>query len=485
MNTCQLNIIQRNRTRSRVFKYLVEYEDDVAYTDRNFTYDYTEDEVQFTHSDYDNLQQQTNIWVPVTNNRVRFIPKYVNLSSINLYFPQYSVETYIQNSIYSICISTFVAGKKVILGSYLIDRKSVLAAKAVKHYKDESYYEYVNLKFIDPWYLTYADEWDEFRKRVCGESTATNGTGSILNVELQPLEDLTSYYTKLRNYEGSYNSILLGSRDSDFLQGKMSLDAGKLTVSCILNQTYIQGEMYDLRTYLRETYNISSYDHINYDIVLKDKDDIYQHVSVNGDMRIQVDLSRDLTNVDSTWSITDWSYWKPGLSLSCIIRIMRDSEDEYFMIKANELSITQDDYKYFIQKSVPKSVILDYVDMYNYNVNIVNKVEKKVINIDRPEDYKANILKPIFIQTSAADSIIVHPLVTENLCINLNGFKSSVSTFYLKIEGVNFPEIGRTSTGVVFSVAGNKLPNEEPTGLFYVLNEDFELVTTGKYTYIQ
>jgi hypothetical protein len=53
----------------------------------------------------------------------------------------------------------------------------------------------------------------------------------------------------------------------------------------------------------------------------------------------------------------------------------------------------------------------------------------------------------------------------------------------LKLEGYAFPEVGRTPAGILFKINGPVLPGATNSGLYYVLNQDSELVTTGKYTY--
>lgn len=123
--------------------------------------------------------------------------------------------------------------------------------------------------------------------------------------------------------------------------------------------------------------------------------------------------------------------------------------------------------------------------MINYNVSVVNKIYKDIVTINRPDDYKANIIRPVFITTSPLGKLTIHPAVTENIAINLNQYKANVDIFYLRIEGVDFIEIGRTNTAVIFTVDGHLLPNEKTEGLAYILNEKYEMVTSSQYTYEQ
>ena len=118
------------------------------------------------------------------------------------------------------------------------------------------------------------------------------------------------------------------------------------------------------------------------------------------------------------------------------------------------------------------------------NLNVMNKIENQVVQIDRPVDAKSNIIQPIFYKAVDGTNITVHPAVTELLCINLDQYKAVVTSFILQIEGVHFVEYGRNASGVLFKVIGGKLPKEITQGIYYILNQDSELVTTGKYTYL-
>ena len=123
--------------------------------------------------------------------------------------------------------------------------------------------------------------------------------------------------------------------------------------------------------------------------------------------------------------------------------------------------------------------------MNNYTINAVNKVQQNIIQMERPDDYKANIIKPIFFRARELGGLVIHPAVTEQISINLDQYKSKVSRFMLKVEDTTFVEFGRTASGVVFKIVGVNLPNKKTSGLYYILDQDGELVTTGQYIYEQ
>ena len=157
-------------------------------------------------------------------------------------------------------------------------------------------------------------------------------------------------------------------------------------------------------------------------------------------------------------------------------------------IFSNDIPISQDVFKYLV---IDMNNDLQYInleelkDMKQYNINAVNKIINNVIKVDKPGDSKSNIVQPIFFKSVDSNSIIIHPEVTQNICINLDRYKSKVSSFILKIEGVSFKQIASTSQGIIFKVIGNSLPNKKSEGVYYILDDNYELVTSGKYTYNQ
>ena len=148
-------------------------------------------------------------------------------------------------------------------------------------------------------------------------------------------------------------------------------------------------------------------------------------------------------------------------------------------------------FKYFVEgefianQQEKLKVNLDNVKMKLYNISAVNKIENKVVQLNRVGDNKSNIIQSIFYRVNDAANIIVHPAVTETICINLDQYKSMVDTFALQLEGYVFQEVGRTTAGVMFKIVGSKLPKTTTQGTYYILNQDLDMVTSGKYNYVQ
>ena len=200
--------------------------------------------------------------------------------------------------------------------------------------------------------------------------------------------------------------------------------------------------------------------------------------------------------------IVDWSWYTPGMNIQGCVYIFRPNYDDEVDVTnfddlmevvhpsiellTNEIPLTPENYKFLMpldDKCEVEELNLDYIDMQEYNLHVVNKIRKEVININRPDDYKANIIRPVFVRTMDQKDIVIHPEVTENISFNLHRYKSMVEMFHIKIEGVDFIEIGRTDSTIIFRIDGTKLPHDVDEGTYFILNEKFETVTSGKYRY--
>jgi hypothetical protein len=90
-------------------------------------------------------------------------------------------------------------------------------------------------------------------------------------------------------------------------------------------------------------------------------------------------------------------------------------------------------------------------------------------------------VQSVFYRIKDSEVLTLHPIVTETICINLDDYKSKVDKFILQINGCRFEPIGSNSYGVLFKIHSNSLPANTSAGTYYILNEELELVTTGKY----
>jgi hypothetical protein len=187
--------------------------------------------------------------------------------------------------------------------------------------------------------------------------------------------------------------------------------------------------------------------------------------------------------------------WRPGLMFTAYFSIYIDDEPAV-SVASNNLPLTKDVFSTLIQRPDGVPAKLDISDLDSNNifdivingnnmteVNIVNKINKNIVSIQRPDAHRNSIARPVFFKVKENSSDIqIHPSVTENIGVNLQKYKAQVKLFTMKIAGFEFPEIGRIGGNVVFKINAGTLPEDLAAGLYYILDDNKELVTFGNYT---
>lgn len=534
----QINIIRNDRK----LHYMAEFHDMgiIDVTHGEYSYVETPEGIQFIrnqrlidnfeNNDICNVIRTVNTWTPETRIFSNYyIPRNIQQRQVTLFIPRYSMESFYDKKFgddqemqlsgikYIITTYIYIAGIKVVLGSYLFDLGSARATNGKVHYKMDDFQLCVDFNIVDPISITYNDEWLGFRKNICMEPENINNTGSVIHIDLDPVIQSSEgdYYIRSSEFMGGITSVPFGKKMIDFLHANLEFN-GDANITIDFNEVYSG----DLNLYLAETYGMWEFDEdgniiidngipvprenvIIFELIIRDKENVY------------FETSRMLKSMPEhsicSWTFVKeyiqqpWSWYKDGLILQGSVEIYdimnlpeeyRDNPDEIrdrlspvVDVLTNEIPLNKETYKFLVPTDgsmIHDSTInLNLIDMNEYNVSVVNKIQKQVVQINRPEDYKSNIVRPVFIRTEPLGDITIHPAVSENIAINLNKYKSKVDLFYIRIEGVDFIEIGRTPTSVVFSIDGNLLPNENTEGIAYILDENFKLVITTHYKYEQ
>ena len=509
MQQTQINIYNERKQ----FRYGIEYVDNIeCYSGDGFCYfdrsDLDGDCFQILCDSSSSVIRQTNKWSKdriesdcgfdyTVDTQTDYIPPLIDISSIDLFFPNCGVETYTGNWLYVFSAYTFINGDKIILCEKLIDRRDSIAYdKGKKEMHNIRYSEYINIQFPDPWNITYSEEWADFRQNVCGEPENINNTGSLLIIEIHPVKlSETGDYIKLDNYLGGMNSLLLSDTKNISLYTLIDWQSPRtVNLSFIYNtDLYTNG----LEEYIQETYKLGDFDmniEMNSKLILFDNNNVYNiYDPESGDGTVFDLTPQDLATIDFNLSGDGWDSFHDGLELKAITELVCDGLPLLTLI-SNILCVTKDMFASILANTEPYTPeeLLQVFDLdtntNNFNapgmetINIVNKTEKKVISIDKPNDFKNNLTRPVFIRAQKNDGMIIHPGVTENISLNLRSYKNHVESFTLRIAGVDFIEYGRQGSNVIFKVIGKQLPEELEAGTYYVLDDNFELVTSGPYT---
>lgn len=423
------------------------------------------------------------------------LPEIIKTMKVRVYFPAFSPDVY-TNIKYMITVNTWFNGYYIDLGSYLLDRIDTLAVESPKKINDNRYDEYYEFEIIDPKDICGGDDWDNFRVNVChnvDNLEDLKGEESIINFTLYPVEFIKDKYIQHKIYYGGQNAINI-SDISDYFNLKIDkvYTEDGLGISCKVGfKSYYD----DIKMFLKKHYKIDN-PKFNYNILVIDRNnyntEYFKSITKNEhDCTFNKNELTDRDNFggENHFNVFDyWCNWRPGLVFLGVLSIENDMSEQPMYLFSNDIPISQDVFKYLV---VDMNNDLQYInleelkDMKHYNINAVNKIINNVIKVDKPGDSKSNIVQPIFFRSVESNSIIIHPEVTQNICINLDRYKSKVDSFILKIEGVSFKQIASTSQGIIFKVIGNSLPNKKSEGVYYILDDNYELVTSGKYTYNQ
>jgi hypothetical protein len=400
-------------------------------------------------------------------------------------------------------VNTWINGKYVYLGSKLFSRYDALANETTKFFDSHKYFESIEIPIIDPFDIQYNDRWKDFRVNACGErvigkdGSTMNNTGAQLCFTLYIVEsDGNGGWIKKSDYIGGQNSTNISTNLAEYLTLNQSIlfDEDK---GLVIHEELTFNESYgdNLRLYLKETYGIEAAK-IKYAIVIKDKERVYKGIDENGKENIykrQFRKFAQFTKYDINFDgWNDWLYWEnewnTNVSIASSVTFYDDNKNQLLYVIGNEIPLTKEIYKYLIkdqEDETEKYIDLNEVDMEVKNYNVVNKVINQIVQFDKPDDSKSNIIQPVFFRVRDVQDLIIHPAVTENICINLDAYKSKVDLFIIQIENCTFKQIGANGYGIIFKVIGKNLPNETTSGVYYILNQDGELVTTGKYKYEQ
>lgn len=507
MTRTNINIIHEDHK----YNYLIEYIQDSLHIDMN--------NIEYIKNDYLNRLDivSTSDYIYHENNWYNkdswrdfidgdydseYLPENYDKSIIRVNFPEFSPEIYDKNIYYMLNINTWINGKYIYLGSKLFNRFNSLANEEMIRFDSNKYFEYVEFDIIDPFDIQYGDNWKNFRINVCGErengeGETINNTGAQLCFSLYIIEESgENEWIKNNSYTGGQNSINITTNDSDYLTLNQSIEFNP-SDGLVIRQKLNFNKIYDgdLYNYLKETYLIDVHS-LKYALVVKDDNRIYYGLNEDGEENVtktEFKITEKFTKADISFNgWQDWQLWEntwnTNVSFASSVTFYDEDGRKLLYIISNEIPLTKEIYKYLvndIDNEEYKYIDLNDLDMEVKNFNVVNKIVNQIVQFDKPEDSKSNIIQPVFFRTRELQDLIIHPKVTENICINLDSYKSKVEVFSIQIEDCNFKQIGSNAYGIIFKIIGKNLANKKPAGVYYILNENNELVTTGKYTYEQ
>lgn len=471
---------------NKSFQYLIELKtNDSAQLMNGLNYLVKDDQIYFgIHGSENALMRSGNVWNKMPElNQTQFLPEdlIIKTAKLTLYFPQYSIDVYERGVEYTLSINTWLNGKCIWLGSYLLHRSDAIACSNIRN-DSQSYYEKISIDIINPYDLLYADEWARWRQNICGTIEDIFDYGSILCCTLYPVSQYQNYYIVDDKWQGSQSSINIANNIDDYFKLNLIYDSQIAGFIATTNpNSYLKNS---LSNYMSKIYDMD-FDDIRYELVIRDKNDIYKYLYANDITSFHVFDYKDL-------NLTSWDEWKEGIFVQSSITWIKNKQDTFTLL-SNEIPLTQEIYSRLLGCNTIEETIedlngnvklnLDEIDMKIINLNVVNKIQNNIVQVENPKNSKSGIIQPVFFRVRELQNLIIHPEITENISINLDAYKSKVNTFLIQIEGTIFQECGRTGNGILFKIIGSSLPKSVEAGKYYILNENQEIVTMGNYQY--
>ena len=500
-----------------IMPYLVEYFDISNIDDTSYSIWYHIDEeahecfLDISYEDeHEHLYARKNYWEELKRdeNWTEWTPgSYENdlpIALMKVYFPEYSVETYDSHIYYIVKLTTYIQDWKVTIGCYLMNRIDSLACAPVK-YLDKEYFEYQYLNIPDIWSIIYSDTFKTLREAIIGttSSTETNDDCTVLSVQIIPAKAYDEYFIKHSTYFSSENSIEISKGDTDFMNLTIKQSFNESTHIPQIHAQLNFNEAYNniLADYLIETYSINSSDivsgkiWVDYCLSAMNEDDIFKMMEVRKQV---VENQEDSSSVEFSGErlqFENWAYLDKTISFNCIACITyrenETDEGEVLMeVKSDALPITQDIYRWWISRDLIDSTInhvdindIENIEFDNMNILACNKIVKNIVAVPRPDNYKANIMKPVFFKSYDIEQIYIYSNANCTIAINLTKYYSQVEYFKIQIGSYTAQEYGRNAVGVLFKIDASQLDKSVESGIYYILDNNDEVISDGKYIF--
>ena len=375
----------------------------------------------------------------------------VKKSKLRLYFPQYSVDTYENNCLYILGVSTYIRGVELEIGCFKFYRKDALACPPIRFDGMNQYYEYMDFEIPSPHSLYYDQSLDMITHNPTDSSAR-------LYISLYVVDPYDGKYIMKDGWNGSQNNMSIEDEDPLRMHIEYSEKYNAITMGVYYNRNLGS----DFMEYLKNVYYKEGDISLKWNLVLMDDENIYLQTQLfsltdpdfnedfngdfNGDVlvgRVEMEEFKEYDSaVEEYKFLKSWDTWKNGLYVRGSVNMFNQGSDYPFLsVFSNKLPLTQDLFaKMLNHEGFPSKINIESLDMNNITVNAINKIEKNVqtltYNIESP---KSHMVQPIFYQTRELNQTIIHPAVTENIALNLETYKPYVKRFLLQIR-MRLPE---------------------------------------------
>ena len=189
-------------------------------------------------------------------------------STLRVYFPQYSVDTFNQNCIYILNAFIYIKGREIELGCFKFQRKNSLACPPKRFDGMDEYYEYIDFEMPDP-YDIYFDRNINLPEYIKNHSATNNA--ARLYLSLYVVEPYENKYIMKEGWAGGQNNINIAEYNPLKVDIKYDEKYNDISLDLDFNGDY--GSY--INEYIEEVYNQEVSNNLKWELVIMDDENIY------------------------------------------------------------------------------------------------------------------------------------------------------------------------------------------------------------------
>ena len=199
-------------------------------------------------------------------------------------------------------------------------------------------------------------------------------------------------------------------------------------------------------------------------MIIKDVPTIHSLNKINENMK-EITLNSDILKTkEELFTTLDYALSKIALKTTNVNIAMNEAKQ-----------IIRNFYDEFLSEELEQKRF-NFID----TINVVTTKESQDSNVINNIGNKSTILfKPVYFRTYDLQNIKLRSRVSQKIGINLGQYMSKVEAFKLKLDDIEYTEIGRNDVYVIFDINTNMITSSG--GTYNIVNQDDEYISSGNW----
>ena len=199
-------------------------------------------------------------------------------------------------------------------------------------------------------------------------------------------------------------------------------------------------------------------------MIIKDVPTIHSLNKINDNMK-EITLNSDILKTkEELFTTLDYALSKIALKTTNVNTAMNEAKQ-----------IIRNFYDEFLSEELEQKRF-NFID----TINVITTKESQDSNVINNVGNKSTILfKPVYFRTYDLQNIKLRSRVSQKIGINLGQYMSKVEAFKLKLDDIEYTEIGRNDVYVIFDINANMITSSG--GTYNIVNQDDEYISSGNW----